>query len=77
MTRDVDKRQGPWLFPIPMESARDLCRFVDASPSPWHAAAAVVERLKGEALFAHVTLTTSERSPIAALATRLIDDGIL
>ena len=45
MTRDVDKRQGPWLFPIPMESARDLCRFVDASPSPWHAAAAVVERL--------------------------------
>jgi PhoH-like ATPase len=39
--------------------------------------AAVVERLKGEALFAHVTLTKSERSPIAALATRLIDDGIL
>ena len=39
--------------------------------------AAVVERLKGESLFAHVTLTKSERSPIAALATRLIDDGIL
>ncbi|MDO9485164.1 MAG: PhoH family protein, partial [Actinomycetota bacterium] len=39
--------------------------------------AAVVERLKGEPLFAHVTLTKSERSPIAALATRLIDDGIL
>jgi PhoH-like ATPase len=36
--------------------------------------AAVVERLKGDPLFAHVTLTKSERSPIAALATRLLDD---
>ena len=31
--------------------------------------AAVVERLKGHPLFAHVTLTRSERSPIAALVT--------
>lgn len=39
--------------------------------------AAVVERLKGEALFAHVTLSRSERSPVAALAARLLDDGLL
>lgn len=38
--------------------------------------AAVVERLKGDPLFAHVTLTRSERSPIAALATRMLDDSI-
>lgn len=38
--------------------------------------AVVVERLKGEALFAHVTLNRSERSPVAALATRLLDDGL-
>jgi PhoH-like ATPase len=36
--------------------------------------AAVVERLKGERLFAHVTLTRSERSPVAALAAKLLDD---
>ncbi len=36
--------------------------------------AAVVERLKGDPLFAHITLMKSERSPIAALATRLLDD---
>ena len=35
--------------------------------------AAVVERLKGEALFSHTQLTRSERSPIAALAARLLD----
>jgi PhoH-like ATPase len=37
--------------------------------------AAVVETLKGEGLFAHMTLSRSERSPIAALAARLLDDG--
>ena len=37
--------------------------------------AAVVEKLHGEELFAHVTLTRSERSPIAELASRLLDDG--
>lgn len=37
--------------------------------------AASVEKLKGEPLFAHVTLTRSERSPIAALASRLLDGG--
>jgi PhoH-like ATPase len=36
--------------------------------------AAVVERLKGETLFAHIGLTRSERSPVAALAARLLDD---
>ena len=35
---------------------------------------AVVERLKGHSLFAHVTLTRSERSPIAALVTDLLED---
>jgi PhoH-like ATPase len=36
--------------------------------------AAIVERLKGQPLFAHVTFTRSERGPIADLATRLLDD---
>jgi len=35
---------------------------------------AVVEKLKGHPLFAHVTLTRSERSPIAALVTDLLED---
>lgn len=34
----------------------------------------VVEKLKGHPLFAHVTLTRSERSPIAALVTEMLDD---
>ncbi|WP_234994475.1 PhoH family protein [Kytococcus aerolatus] len=34
--------------------------------------AAVIEALKGNPLFAHVTLTRSERSPIAALVTELL-----
>lgn len=34
----------------------------------------VVERLKGHPLFAHVTLTRSERSPIAALVTEMLED---
>ncbi|WP_432561124.1 PhoH family protein [Kineococcus sp. SYSU DK003] len=36
--------------------------------------AAVVEALKGHPLFAHVTLTRSERSPVAALVTELLSD---
>lgn len=36
--------------------------------------AAVIETLKGNPLFAHVTLTRSERSPIAALVTELLED---
>ena len=35
---------------------------------------AVVEKLKGNPLFAHVTLTRSERSAIAALVTDLLED---
>ncbi|MBK7722560.1 MAG: PhoH family protein [Austwickia sp.] len=35
--------------------------------------AAVIEVLKGNPLFAHVTLTRSERSPIAALVTDLLE----
>ncbi len=36
--------------------------------------AAVVERLKGNPLFAHITLTRSERSPIAALVTEMLEE---
>jgi PhoH-like ATPase len=35
--------------------------------------AAVIEALKGHPLFAHVTLTRSERSPVAALVTEMMD----
>jgi PhoH-like ATPase len=34
---------------------------------------AVVDRLKGHPLFALVTLTRSERSPIAALVTEMLE----
>ncbi|MFZ3454159.1 PhoH family protein [Arthrobacter sp. 7Tela_A1] len=37
--------------------------------------AAVVETLKGHPLFGHMTLTRSERSPIAALVTELLEGG--
>nr|WP_152192430.1 PhoH family protein [Georgenia satyanarayanai] len=37
--------------------------------------AAVVEMLKGNPLFAHVTLTRSERSAIAALVTEVLEEG--
>jgi PhoH-like ATPase len=37
--------------------------------------AAVIEKLKGHPLFAHVTLTRSERSPIAALVTEMLEDN--
>jgi PhoH-like ATPase len=37
---------------------------------------AVVEKLKGHPLFAHVTLSRSERSPIAALVTEMLEDGV-
>ncbi|GLZ35561.1 phosphate starvation protein PhoH [Lentzea sp. NBRC 105346] len=36
--------------------------------------AAVIEKLKGHPLFAHVTLSRSERSPIAALVTEMLED---
>ena len=36
----------------------------------------VIEALKGQSLFAHITLTRSERSPIAALVTDLLEDGV-
>ena len=38
--------------------------------------AAVVESLKGHPLFAHITLTRSERSPIAALVTEMLENPI-
>lgn len=37
---------------------------------------AVVETLKGHPLFAHITLTRSERSPIAALVTEMLEGPI-
>ena len=36
--------------------------------------AAVIEAMKGHPLFAHVTLTRSERSPVAALVTEMLED---
>ena len=36
--------------------------------------AAVIEKMKGHPLFAHVTLTRSERSPIAALVTEMMEN---
>lgn len=36
---------------------------------------AVIEKLKGNPLFAHVTLTRSERSAIAELVTDLLENG--
>ena len=36
--------------------------------------ASVVEKLKGEKLFAHIQLARSERSPIAELVTRILDE---
>jgi len=36
---------------------------------------AVVEKLKGHPLFSHITLNRSERSPIAALVTEMLEDG--
>ncbi len=38
---------------------------------------AVVEKLKGHPLFTHVTLTRSERSPIAALVTEMLENVTL
>ncbi|WP_395696333.1 PhoH family protein [Nocardioides sp.] len=38
---------------------------------------AVIEKLKGHPLFAHVTLTRSERSPIAALVTEMLENVTL
>jgi PhoH-like ATPase len=38
---------------------------------------AVVEKLKGHPLFAHMTLTRSERSPIAALVTEMLENVAL
>jgi len=35
---------------------------------------AVVDKLKGHPLFAHVTLTRSERSPVAAMVTEMLED---
>jgi len=37
----------------------------------------VIEKLKGHPLFAHVTLVRSERSPIAALVTEMLEDTAL
>ena len=36
--------------------------------------AAVIEALRGHPLFAHITLSRSERSPIAALVTEMLED---
>ena len=38
--------------------------------------ASVIDALRGHPLFGHVTFTRSERSPIAALVTALLDDPL-
>jgi PhoH-like ATPase len=38
---------------------------------------AVIEKLKGHPLFSHVTLTRSERSPIAALVTEMLETVVV
>jgi PhoH-like ATPase len=38
---------------------------------------AVIEKLKGHPLFAHITLTRSERSAIAALVTDMLEDPVM
>jgi len=38
---------------------------------------AVIEKLKGHPLFAHITLVRSERSQIAALVTEMLEDAVL
>jgi PhoH-like ATPase len=35
----------------------------------------VIDAMRGHPLFGHITLTRSERSPIAALVTELLDAG--
>ncbi|WP_273166124.1 PhoH family protein [Actinomyces israelii] len=40
----------------------------------WDGVASVVESLKGKDLFAHIDLVRTERSPIAELVTRMLDD---
>jgi PhoH-like ATPase len=37
---------------------------------------AVIESLKGHPLFAHITLTRSERSQIAALVTEMLEEPL-
>jgi PhoH-like ATPase len=37
--------------------------------------ASVIDAMRGHPLFGHITLTRSERSPIAALVTQLLDGG--
>ena len=38
--------------------------------------ASVVESLKGNPLFSHITLTRSERSPVAEMASALLEDTV-
>jgi PhoH-like ATPase len=36
----------------------------------------VIETLKGHPLFAHISLTRAERSPVAALVTQVLDHEV-
>ena len=56
-----------WCSPTTSPSAT-TCASVATTAS-----VSVIETLKGHPLFAHVTLTRSERSPIAALVTQVLD----
>jgi PhoH-like ATPase len=52
----------------------DVCQRDNLRVGRHDGVAAVIEALKGHPLFAHVTLTRSERSPIAALVTEMLED---
>jgi PhoH-like ATPase len=51
----------------------DICQRDNLRVGRHDGVAAVIEKLKGHPLFAHITLTRSERSPIAALVTELLE----
>ena len=55
-------------------SAENLAQRDNLRVGRYDGIAAVIEKLKGHPLFAHVTLTRSERSPIAAMVTEMLEE---
>src|ERR1044071_8170562 len=56
-----------------VELTHDVAQRDNLRVGRYDGVAAVIEKLKGHPLFAHVTLTRSERSPIAALVTEMLE----
>ena len=79
----------PWSLPITLAVSREQAESLSGRVVLTHDVAqrdnlrvgrhdgiqAVIEKLKGNPLFAHVTLTRSERSEIAELVTNLLENG--